>query len=434
MATKKISDLTLASAVTDTANFAGDDSSQTFRFTGAQIKSYIQAQIADLMKSSNDILNLGLAASVSGNALTIALKTLGGSSDPSSTSPVRIGFRGTTAGTGDSSLVSATAATSLVISSGSTLGMVSGKEGTIYVYALNNGGTVELAASRKLYDDGTLVTTTAEGGAGAADSASVIYSTTARTTKAIRLIGRLTATEATAGTWATAPSEISVHPFSKPMAPTFQIFTSGTAQTYTVPSPRPSYLKVKMWGGGAGGGCSGTSNGTAATAGGSTTFGTSLLTAAGGSIGSRAGTGGSGGSPTVASPAIDSGSRVGNYGGPGVSEGAIATVALAGGNGGASGCGTGGSSGGSGGSTNVGVAAPANTGGGGGGASSGGVNNSSSGSGGGGGAYVEAIIVNPDATYTYTVGAGGTGQTLGGSGAAGGDGAAGEIIVEEHYF
>ncbi len=167
MAQKKISDLSLGSAVDDSVNFAGDSGSQTYRFTGAQMKSYIQAQIADLMKSSKDVQNLGLVASVSGNALTIALKTLGAASDPSSSSPVKIGFRDSAAGTGAFSLVSATAATSLVISSGSTLGMTSAVAGIIYVYAINNGGTIELAASSKLFDEGSLQTSVAEGGAGA---------------------------------------------------------------------------------------------------------------------------------------------------------------------------------------------------------------------------------------------------------------------------
>ena len=65
----------------------------------------------------------------------------------------------------------------------------------------------------KLLDDGTLTTSVAEGGAGAADTAGVLYSTTARTTKAIRLIGRIRISEATAGTWATAATEASVVPF-----------------------------------------------------------------------------------------------------------------------------------------------------------------------------------------------------------------------------
>ncbi len=225
MATKKISDLQLISAMADDVKIPGENTSQTYRVTGAQMKAYIQAQIADLMKSSHDLQNLGLSASVSGNALTIALKILDGTTNPSSSSPVSIGFRGTTAANGDISRIQAIAATSLVISSGSTMGHRSGKGNYIYVYALNNAGTIELAASSKRFDDGSVVTTTAEGGAGAADSFTTIYSTSARTGKAVRLIGRLYVSEATAGTWASAPTEVSVAPFQSPEA--YALFTSA---------------------------------------------------------------------------------------------------------------------------------------------------------------------------------------------------------------
>jgi hypothetical protein len=225
MATKKISDLQLISIMADDVNIPGENTSQTYRLTGAQLKAYIQAQIADLMKSSHDLQNLGLSAAVSGNALTINLKQLDGSSAPSSTGPVSIGFRGTMAANGDISRIQAVAATSLVISSGSTMGHRSAKGNYIYIYALNNGGTIELAASSKRFDDGSVVTTTAEGGAGAADSFTTIYSTTARTGKAIRLIGRLYSSQTTAGTWAAAPTEISVAPFQSPEA--YALFTSA---------------------------------------------------------------------------------------------------------------------------------------------------------------------------------------------------------------
>lgn len=165
--------------------------------------------------SSYELTNLSIAASVGSSALTIALKTKAGD-DPSAGSPVKIAFRNATLTTGTYTQVSATAATSLVISSGSTMGFTSAVADNIYIYAINNAGTIELAASTALWiDEGTVYTSTAEGGAGGADSRSVLYSTTARTAVAIRLIGKLKATEATAGTWATAPSEISLPPFKK---------------------------------------------------------------------------------------------------------------------------------------------------------------------------------------------------------------------------
>lgn len=165
--------------------------------------------------NSYELSNVGLAASVSANAMTIALKQKDGSTDPAAGSgAVKIAFRNSTATTGGYASRSVTAALSTVISSGSTAGATNGNANWVYVYAIDNAGTVELAWSgTKLNDEGSLVSTTAEGGAGAADSKTVLYSTTARTNVAVRLIGRVKSTQATAGTWASAPTEVSLSPF-----------------------------------------------------------------------------------------------------------------------------------------------------------------------------------------------------------------------------
>lgn len=165
--------------------------------------------------SSTELTNLGLSASVASNALTIALKQSDGSTDPSTgDDAVKIGFRSSTATTGGYVQRSITSALSVVISSGSTLGSTDGDINWVYVYAIDNAGTVELAVSgTRINDEGTLINTTAEGGAGASDSKYAIYSTTARTGVACRLIGRVKSTQTTAGTWAASPSEVSVFPF-----------------------------------------------------------------------------------------------------------------------------------------------------------------------------------------------------------------------------
>jgi hypothetical protein len=140
-----------------------------------------------------------ISASVAANALTI------------SASALALDFRSTTLGSGTITTVSGTPA-NLVISSGSTLGTVNAVASRIVVIALNNAGTIELAAVNisggNQLDETNLITTTAEGGAGAADSANVVYSTNARTSVAYRVIGFIDSTQTTAGTWATAPSTI----------------------------------------------------------------------------------------------------------------------------------------------------------------------------------------------------------------------------------
>lgn len=163
---------------------------------------------------SYEISNCTLTASVGSSALTIALKDKTGS-DPSAGSPCKVGFRSATAATGDYVQRSITAALSLTISSGSTLGQLSASYEHTYVYLIDNAGTVVMGASTQLFTEGSVVSSTAEGGAGAADSASVLYSAAAQTNKAIRLIGRVSSTQATAGTWASAPSEIALVPFPR---------------------------------------------------------------------------------------------------------------------------------------------------------------------------------------------------------------------------
>lgn len=141
-----------------------------------------------------------ITATVAANALTVTLN------------PTTLEFRSATLTSGTVVSRTISSAISVVVSSGSTLGTTSAVQSRIVVLALDNAGTVELAVvnitgGNDLTETG-LISTTAEGGAGAADSASVVYSTTARTNLAYRVVGYVESTQATAGTWATAPSTI----------------------------------------------------------------------------------------------------------------------------------------------------------------------------------------------------------------------------------
>lgn len=187
----------------------------------------------------------------------------------------------------------------------------------------------------------------------------------------------------------------------------------------------PVYLHVQAVGGGGGGAGGGPSAATAST-GGTTTFGSSLITCPGGTGGSgNAGPGGNGATPTALGTGAIGLSQKGTQGTPG------STSPTPAGNGGSSpyfGGGATGSVAGAGG-----VDGQPNSGGGGqGGSASGGT---VTGGGGGSGAFVDAIISSPSATYAYAVGAGGAASAgSGGSGPqAGGNGAAGQIIVKEFY-
>lgn len=207
-------------------------------------------------------------------------------------------------------------------------------------------------------------------------------------------------------------------PVTLPQISTKQVFTSGTAVTYTTPS-NCRRIRIRMVGGGAGGG-QGANAGTSA-GGGSSTFSGGTLTAGGGG-GANSGQAGGGGTATNGNILNAVGGCGGSANGATNGPGGIGGSSYFGGAGA-------GSSGG----TAAGGNAAANTGAGGGGGSLTGASQGGAGGGGSGG-YVEHIISTPAATYTYTVGAGGAGTTGGGAdGGIGGNGAAGIIIVEEDY-
>ncbi len=190
-----------------------------------------------------DKQNLGLQCSVAASALTIALKRADGSTNPAAfPNNVSISFRSATATSGAYAKNSTTGALSVVVPSGATLGGASGVTSYIWVYAIDNAGTTELAVSGSgIFADYTIQSTTAI--TSGATSASVLYSTSARTNVGIRLIAVLTVNEVTAGTWATAPSVVNVNPIDPTnlaSADTGGVFgtlpatSGGTAQaTYT---------------------------------------------------------------------------------------------------------------------------------------------------------------------------------------------------------
>lgn len=164
------------------------------------------------------LYNASLAVSVAANALTVALKTKAGA-DPSATDPVYIGFRNATLTTGDYTVLKIVAAASLVVSSGSTLGTVSTQAHRIYIVGVNDGGTLRLGVWNPWHntnkvllgiDDSRLYSSTAEGGAGAADSAQVLYTGAAVTSKPVCILGYFESTQTTAGTWAAEDSKVQV--------------------------------------------------------------------------------------------------------------------------------------------------------------------------------------------------------------------------------
>lgn len=188
-----------------------------------------------------------ITASVAANALTITLN------------PTSLDFRSATLGDGTVNTRQVNAAISLTISSGSKLGTINAQKSRIAVLAIDNAGTVELAAvniagGNDLSETG-LITTVAEGGAGTADSANVIYSSTARTNVSYRVVGYVESTQDPAGTWAAAPSTIQGYGgqalaamSSLGYGQTWQSFTVGVTRilgtTYYNTTSRPIIINI----------------------------------------------------------------------------------------------------------------------------------------------------------------------------------------------
>lgn len=137
-----------------------------------------------------------VSASVAANALTI---TLGACS---------LAFRSTTLSVGTATQVTNTGILSITVPSTATLGTVNATQSDIVVLAINNAGSMELAVvnisgGTDISETNLISTTTI---AGASNSATTVYSTTGRTSVAYRVVGIVRSTQATAGTWATAPA------------------------------------------------------------------------------------------------------------------------------------------------------------------------------------------------------------------------------------
>jgi hypothetical protein len=209
--------------------------------------------------------------------------------------------------------------------------------------------------------------------------------------------------------------------------PTYQYLTSGSAATYTTPVG-VTRLEIAQIGGGGGGAASGVGSGGT---GGTTTFGSTTTIGGGGSVNASPSTPGAGGSGGTTGTGTVIRRLSGGTGNAGINatqaSGSTLTLSVPGGGGcvsqfaGASPNDISGTA----------INAIANSGSGGAGsrvqiASGAGTYNSMAG--GGCGEYVEYYVNAPSATYTYTIGAGGTAAN-----SSAGVGGGGGVVVKEFY-
>lgn len=182
-------------------------------------------EILDYSPVTPDKQIQNITASVATSALTVTLN------------PTRLDFRSSSLTSGTINTRYIQSAVSLTVPSGATLGTSNGIESKLTVIALDNAGTIELAvinlSTGTILDEAALLSTTVMDTS--SDSADVAYSTTARTSLPFRVVGYVTSTQATAGTWASSPTIISgVSPgvFSAVVGQAALPLTSGTAKAY----------------------------------------------------------------------------------------------------------------------------------------------------------------------------------------------------------
>lgn len=177
-----------------TYTFAANDKLVIQALSATQFNCNIYKKDGSAFSTNSKIQSI--AASVASNALTVSIN------------PTTLDFRSTTLTDGTPVTRTLTSAASLVVPSGATLGTVNATSARLAIIAIDNAGTLEAAivnlAGGNNLDETTLISTTAI--STSADSSNVIYSTTARTNVAFRVVGFIDISEATAGTWATAPT------------------------------------------------------------------------------------------------------------------------------------------------------------------------------------------------------------------------------------
>lgn len=193
--------------------------------------------------------NLGIAASVAANALTVAIKGADGA-DPSASNPVVLAFRDPTLTTGTPLLAALTAPTSITISSGSTMGAANATAFALWLVAFTDAGTVRLGLINCLNGKSIVplrnnlrASSLAEGGAGGADAAGAFYTGTAVTSRDYIVLGRLEWASGltTAGTWASTPTRTQIHFPGMPLpGDVLQVWRSETQalDTTTTTIPR----------------------------------------------------------------------------------------------------------------------------------------------------------------------------------------------------
>jgi hypothetical protein len=212
---------------------------------------------------STTMLNGTIVVTQGAGAMTLAIKTLAGA-DPSAADPTTFMFRDVTSTTGDYLVRLVTSPLFIIVPNGASLGFVSSAPGRVWLLAIDNGGTVELAVFNaagllagtpigvtNIYplQGFGLITTQAVSAGGAPG---VAYSTTARTNKPYVPVGYVAwevgagGVIGVAGTWNTLPGRVQIYQpgsVALPGTTVQQAFLSSTATGNGLNTVIPADLK-----------------------------------------------------------------------------------------------------------------------------------------------------------------------------------------------
>ena len=164
--------------------------------------------------------NLQINAAVGSNQLTVTLCTINSGSNtcnaPTAANPLLVAFRDTTAANGDPVIISQQATLAITALSTSSFGCVTATTCRLWVVGINNAGTMALCLFNAL--SGTTIApineaanqTSASGTTGGTSAQTYYCSTSAVTSKAIRILGYVEATWLSGTGWSTTPSLVQI--------------------------------------------------------------------------------------------------------------------------------------------------------------------------------------------------------------------------------
>jgi len=185
--------------------------------------------------------NLQINAAVGSNQLTVTLCTTNSGSNtcnaPTAANPVLVGFRDTTAANGDPVIISQQATLAITALSTSSFGCVTATTCRLWVVGINNAGTMALCLFNALSGSSIApineaANQTSQSGTTGGASAQLYYcSTSAVTSKAIRILGYVEATWLSGTGWSTTPSLVQIFGpgIKKPGDVVQDLVTAGTS-------------------------------------------------------------------------------------------------------------------------------------------------------------------------------------------------------------